>query len=143
MCIARRSEANMDKVMHEVKGKSLEMRELFADITYYKLQTKKHFVYYIIGLGGQGYRVGGVEEIHDQALIISRVSSGWSSTGKKLKIVAGVNLRSSQCHGNTMTNAMKSDFSDAVRDVMQASHRNGAPSIDESCHMVHSQTKAF
>ena len=76
MCITHRSEANTDKVMHEVKGKSLEMRELFADITYYKLQTIKHFVYYIIGLGGQGYRVGGVEEILDQALIISRVSGG-------------------------------------------------------------------
>ena len=74
MCIAYRSEANTDKVMHE--GKSLETRELFADVTYYKLQTRKHFVYYIIGLGGQGYRVGGVEEILDQALIISRVSGG-------------------------------------------------------------------
>jgi len=126
----------MDKVMHEVKGKSLEMRELFADITYYKLQTRKHFVYYIIGLGGQGYRVGGVEEILDQALIISRVSDGWSSTGKKPKIMAGVNLRSSQRHGSTMTNAMKSDFSDVVQDVMQANHQNGTPGIDESRRMV-------
>jgi len=58
---------------------------------------------------------------------------------KKPKIMAGVNLGSSQRHGSTM----KSDFSDAVRDVMQASHRNGAPSIDESCCMVRSQTKAF
>ena len=114
------------------------MRELFADITYYKLQTRKHFVYYIIGLEGQGYRVGGVEEILDQALIISRVYSGWSSMGKKPKIVAGVNLRSSQRHGSTMTNAMKRDFSDAVRDVVQANHQNGAPSIDESRRMVRS-----
>ena len=114
MCIARRSKANTDKVMHEVKGKSLETMELFADITYYKLQSRKHFVYYIIGLGGQGYRVGGVEEIHDQALIISRVSDGRSSTRKKPKIVAGVNLRSSQRHGSTMTNTMKSDLSDVV-----------------------------
>ena len=65
MCIARRSEANTNKVMHEVKGKSLETRELFTDITYYKLQIIKHFVYYIIGLGGQGYRVGSVEKILD------------------------------------------------------------------------------
>ena len=56
MCIAQRSEANTDKVMHEIKGKSLETRELFVEITYYKLQTRKHFVYYIVGLGGQGYR---------------------------------------------------------------------------------------
>ena len=76
MCIARRSKANTDKVMHEVKGKSLETMELFADITYYKLQTRKHFVYYIIDLGGQGYRVGGVKEILAQSLIISRVSDG-------------------------------------------------------------------
>ena len=76
MCISHRSEANTDKVMHEIKGKSLETRELFAKITYYKLQTRKHFVYYIVGLGGQGYRVGGIEEIRDQALIILRVFGG-------------------------------------------------------------------
>ena len=76
MCIAHRSEANIDKVMHEIKGKSLETRELFVEITYYKLQTRKHFVYYIIDLGGQGYRVGGVKEILAQSLIISRVSDG-------------------------------------------------------------------
>ena len=64
----------MDKVMHEVKGKSLETMELFADITYYKLQNRKHFVYYIIGLGGQGYRIGGIEEIFDQSLVTLEVS---------------------------------------------------------------------
>ena len=116
---------------------------MFTDITYYKLHIRKHFVYYIIDLGGQGYRIGGVEEILDQSLIIPGVPDDWSSTRKKPKIVAGVNLRSSQCHGSTMTNAVKSDCSDAVWDVMQASHRNGAPGIDESCRMVHSQTKAF
>ena len=135
------SKANASKVMDEVK--IIEDKELFTDITYYKLQIRKHFVYYIIGLEGQGYRVGGVEEILDQALIISRVSSFWSSTGKKSKIVAGVNLCSSQRHGSAMTNAMNSDFSDMVWDVMQANHWNGAPSIDESCRMVRSQTKAF
>ena len=116
---------------------------MLADITYYKLQTRKHFVYYIIGLGGQGYRVGGVEEILDQALIISRVSDGWSSTGKKPKIMAGVNLRSSQRHGSTMTNAMKSDFSDVVWDVIQANHQNGTPGIDKSYRVLCSQSEAF
>ena len=106
--------------------------------TYYRLQARKHFGYYIIGLGDEGYRVGGVEEILDQALIISRVSGGWSSMGKKPKIVAGVNLCSSQRHGSAMTNTMKSNFSDAVWDVMQANHQNGAPSIDKYRHMVHS-----
>jgi len=52
----------------------LETKELFTDITYYKLQIRKHFVYYIISLGGQGYRIGGVEEILDQSLVIPRVS---------------------------------------------------------------------
>ena len=63
MCVAYRSKANASKVMDDVK--SLETKELFTDITYYKLQIRKHFVYYIIGQGGQGYRIGGVEEIFD------------------------------------------------------------------------------
>ena len=49
--------------------------ELFANITYYKLRAGKHFSYYIIGLGDEGYRVGGVGKILDQVLIISKVSS--------------------------------------------------------------------
>ena len=47
------------------------------------------------------------------------------------------------CYSSTMTNTMKSDFSDAVWDVMQTSHQSGTPGIDESCRMVRSQTKAF
>ena len=58
--------------------------------------------------------------------------------GKKLKIVARAGLCSSQRHGSTMMNAMKSDFSNAVRDVMLVNHQNGAPGIDESCRMVRS-----
>jgi len=57
-----------------MKQKSLETKELFTDITYYKLQIRKHFVYYIIGLGGQGYRIGGIKEILDQLLVIPGVS---------------------------------------------------------------------
>ena len=53
----------------------MKTEELFANITYYKLWAGKHFGYYIIGLRDKGYRVGGVEEILDQALIIPRVSS--------------------------------------------------------------------
>ena len=45
---------------YEAKEKSLKTKKLFANITYYKLQAGKHFVYYIIGLGSKGYRVGGV-----------------------------------------------------------------------------------
>ena len=58
------------------KKKSLKTEELFANIIYYKLRAVKHFDYYIISLGDKGYRVGGVGEILDQALIISRVSGG-------------------------------------------------------------------
>ena len=81
MCVAHRSKANMNKVMHvawntKQKKKSFKTEELFANITYYKLQVEKHFGYYIIGLGDKGYRVGNIGEIHDQALIISRVSGG-------------------------------------------------------------------
>ena len=79
---------------------------MFANITYYKLQAEKHFVYYIIGLGSKGYRVGSVEEILDQALMITRVLNGWKTIGKKPKLVARMGLRSSQRHSSTMTNAM-------------------------------------
>ena len=56
--------------------------------------------------------------------------------GKKPKLVARVGLRSSQRHGSTMTNAMKSDLSDTVRDVVQANHRNGTPDIVKSCRIL-------
>ena len=58
------------------KRKSLKTKKLFANIIYYKLQTEKHFGYYIIGLGNKGYRVGGAEEIIDQALMIPTVRRG-------------------------------------------------------------------
>ena len=63
---------------HDVrsKRKTLKMKKLFANVTYYKLQARKHFVYYIIDLGSKGYRVGGVEEILDQALMIPKVCRG-------------------------------------------------------------------
>ena len=54
--------------------KSLLTGIWFANITYYKLRAVKHFGYYIIGLGDEGYRVGSIGEILDQTLIISRVS---------------------------------------------------------------------
>ena len=50
---------------HEAKEKSLKTKKLFANVTYYKLQARKHFVYYVIGLGSKGYRVGSIEEILD------------------------------------------------------------------------------
>ena len=123
---------------YEAKEKPLKTKKLFASVTYYKLQARKHFVYYIIGLGSKGYRVGGVEEILDQELMIPRVFNGWKTMGKKSKLMARTGLRSSQRHGSTMMNAIKSDLPDTVRDVMQANHRNGAPSIDKSHRVIRS-----
>ena len=61
---------------YEAKEKSLKTKELFDDIIYYKLQARKHFVYYIIGLRSKGYKVGGAKEILNQALMIPRVCRG-------------------------------------------------------------------
>ena len=59
---------------YEAKEKPLKTKKFFSSVTYYKLWARKHFVYYVIGLGGQSYRVGGVKEILDQSLVIPRVS---------------------------------------------------------------------
>ena len=106
------------------------------NITCYKLRAEKHFAYYIIGQGVEGYRVGGAEEVLDQALMIPRVRGVWKTVGKKPKIVARAGLCSGQRHGSTITNAMKGDLPDMVRDVMQANHQNGSPSIDKSRCMI-------
>ena len=119
MCIAHRSKANTDKVMHMVwstkqKKKSLKTEQLIANITYYNLRAGKHFGYYIIGLGDKGYRVSSTEEILNQAFMIPRVCRSWKTMGKEPKFVARMGLRRSQCHGGTMANAMQSDFPDIV-----------------------------
>ena len=108
------------------------------NITYYKLRARKHFAYYIIGQGVEGYRVGGARKILNQMLMLPRVRRVWKTMGKKPKIVARAGLCSSQRHGSTMTNAMKSDLPDTVQDVMQANHRNGGPSIDKSRRVIRS-----
>ena len=125
------------------KEKPLKTKRLFASFSYYKLRARKHFIHYVFGLGSKGYGVGSVEEILDQALMILRVFGGWKTMGKKSKLMARVSLRSSQCHGSTMTNTMKSNLPDMVRDIIQVNHQHGTPGIDESYRMVHSQTKAF
>jgi len=103
---------------YEAKENHSRRGNCWLNITYYKLQAKKHFAYYIIGLGVEGYRVGGAEEILNQALMIPRVRCIWKTMGKKPKIVAREGLCSSQCHGSTMTNTMKSDLPNMVQDVM-------------------------
>ena len=63
--------------------------------------------------------------------------------GKKPKFVAQTGLRSSQRHGGTMTNAMQSNLPNMVHDVMQANYRDGASGINESRHVLRSQSEAF
>ena len=65
---------------HEYRAKeeSLKMKKLFASFSYYKLRAEEHFVHYVFGLGSEGYGVGSVEEVLDQALM----SLGCSVAGK-------------------------------------------------------------
>ena len=100
------------------KTKSLKTEKLFANITYYKLRTRKHFGYYIIGLGDKGHRVSNTEEILNQAFVIPRVRRCWKTMGEKLKFMARMSLRGSQRHGGTVANAMQSDLPDMVQDVV-------------------------
>ena len=112
------------------------MKKLFASFSYYKLKAGEHFIHYVFGLGSEGYRVGGVEEVLNQALMVLRVFSGWETMGKKSKLVARASLRNSQCHDSTMMNTVKGNLSDVVWDIVQANHRHGTPSVDESCRVL-------
>ena len=94
------------------------MEKLFANVTYYKLRARKHFGYYIIGLGDKGYGVSSTKKILNQALKILRVPRGWKTMGEEPKFVARMGLCKSQRHGGTMANAMQSDLPNTVRDVV-------------------------
>ena len=79
MCITYRSKANTNKMMgmkHETMGNHSRRGNYLLNNTYYKPRARKHFGYYIIGLGNKGYRVGGAKEILNQALMIPRVRRG-------------------------------------------------------------------
>ena len=121
---------------HETKGNHSKQESCLLNITYYKLWAGKQFAYYIIGQGVEGYRVGGARKILNQTLMLPRVRRVWKTMEEKTKIVARTGLCSSQCHGSAMTNTMKGDLPDAIWDVMQANHRNGAPRIDKSRCMI-------
>jgi len=86
--------------------------------TYYKLWTGKHFAYYIIGQGVEGHGVGSTKEVLSQMLMIPRVHRIRKTMRKKPKIVARTSLCGSQRRGSTMTDAMKSDLPDVIRDVI-------------------------
>ena len=107
---------------------------MFASFSYHKLRAREHIAHYVFGLRSEGYGVGGVEEVLDQALImVLRMFGDWETMGKKSKLVTRAGLRNSQCHGSTMTNTMKGNFSGMVWDIVQENHRYGAPGIDKSC----------
>ena len=116
----------------------MKTEELFANIAYYKLRAEENLAYYIIGQGIKSYRIGDTHEILNQALLLPRVCCIWKTMGKKLKILARMGLGDSQCRSSAMTNAMESNLPDTILDVMQTNHRNGTPSIDKSCRMIHS-----
>ena len=92
------------------------------NITYYKLWVRKHFVYYIISQGVESHGVGSAKEILNQALMIPEMHRVWKIMRKKPEIVARTGLCSSQRRGSTMTDAMKSDLPDGIRDVIQENH---------------------
>ena len=118
---------------YRAKEKPVKMKRLFASFSYYKLTARKHFVHYVFSLGSEVYGVGDVEEVLDQALMVLRVFGGWETMGKKSKLMTKAGLRNSQCHGRTMTNTVKGNFSDMVWDIIQANHRHGTAGIDKSC----------
>ena len=122
---------------HETKGNHSKQESCLLNVTYYKLRAGKYFAYYIISQGIESYRVGGAHKILNQALMLPRVCCVRKTMGKKPKIMAQTGLCSSQRHGSAMTNTMKGDLPDTVRDVMQANHRNGAPGIDKSHRMIY------
>ena len=64
--------------------------------------------------------------------MVLRVFGGWETMGKKSKLMTRAGLRNSQCHGSTMTNIVKGNFSDTVWEIIQANHWHGAPAIDKS-----------
>ena len=98
--------------------KPLKMKKLFASFSYCKLRAGEHFVHNVFGLGSEGYGVGSVEEVSDQALMVHGMVGGWKTMGKKSKLMTRAGLRNSQCHGSAMTNTVKGNFSDTVWDIV-------------------------
>ena len=121
---------------YRAKENPLKRKRLFVSFSYYKLKARSHFVHYVFGLGSEGYGVGGVGEVLDQALMVFRVFGGWETMGKKSKLVTRTGLCNGQCHGSTMMNTVKGNFSDVVWDIIQVNHRHDTPSVDESYRIL-------
>ena len=64
------------KLVYGTKEDPLKTKRLFASFFYYKLRAREHFVHYVFGLESEGYGVGGVEEVLDQAHMVLRVLGG-------------------------------------------------------------------
>ena len=114
-------------------------RNCLLNTAYYRLWAGKHFAYYVIGQGIEGHGVGGAKEIFSQMLMIPRVHRVWKTVRKKSKIVVGMSLCGSQCRGSTMTNAMKSDLPEVIRDVIHVNYWDGASGVNKSCRVLRSQ----
>jgi hypothetical protein len=98
----------------------------------------KHFVHNVSGRGRKDYGIGGIREILNLALMIFRTVGRWKTMGKKSKLASRANLHHSQGNNGTMTNTMKSNFPDVIRDVVYTDHRHGPPRIDETRRMIRS-----
>ena len=106
--------------------------------TYYKLWAEKHFAYYIIGQGVEGHGVSDAKEILSQTLMIPRVHRIQKTMRKEPKIVARMGLCSSQRCGSTVTDTMKSDLPNAIRNVIQANYWDGTSGVNKSRRVLRS-----
>ena len=126
----------------QIKAK-ITQGNCLLNVAYYKLWARKYFAYYVIGQGAEGHEAGGTKETISQALTILRMHRIWETIRKKPKIAARMGLCSSQRCGSTVTDTMKSDLPDVVRNVIQANYWDGTSSINKSCRVLHSQLKAL
>jgi len=79
----------MDEVMcmkHETKENHSRLRSCLLNVTYYKLRAEKHFAYYIIDQGVEGYRVGGTHEVLNQVLMLPRVRCVQETMGRSRRL---------------------------------------------------------
>ena len=76
------------RMKHETKENHSRRGSCLLNVTYYKLRAEKHFAYYIIGQGVEGYRVGALMKSSNQALMLPRVRCVRKTMGKKPKIMA-------------------------------------------------------
>jgi len=132
-----------DRVMRTMwstkrRRKHLRQRNCLLNTAYYKLWAGKHFAYYVIGQGIEGHGVGGAKEILSQMLMIPRVHHIRKTMREKPKIVAGTSLCGSQRRGSTVTDAMKSDLPNAIRDVIQANYWDSTSGVNKSCRVLRS-----